>query len=293
MKKIIILFLFIFSISHFAEINSVCTLPWIKSILSEIGSDKIKVSSLVKPDEDPHYVEPKPSMLLAVRKADILFYNGLDLEIGYLPKLIESSNNPKIQPGREGNVDLSQFIKPIEKPSSYDRSMGDVHPLGNPHYYYSPQNIKYVAKGITKILSKIDPTNSNIYAKNLENFIQKVSFKEEEWKKLNLKNKQIITYHRSLGYLSMEYGFRIVSEIEPKPGIPPSAKHLSTLLEILKTNKINLIITTNVVGEKEANYLSQKSGVKVKVVAIDVGGNEEAKDWISLVDSILRAIGEA
>lgn len=293
MKKIIIFILFLFSLSHFAEINAVCTLPWIKNILSEIGSDKIQVSSLVKPDEDPHYVEPKPSMLIVVRKADILFYNGLDLEIGYLPRIIESSNNPKVQPGREGNVDLSQFLKPIEKPSSYDRSMGDVHPLGNPHYYYSPQNIKEVAKGITKILSKMDLSNSDFYRKNLENFLQKVSIKEEEWKKLNLKDKKIITYHKFLNYLSNEYDFQIVTEIEPKPGIPPSAKYLSTLLEILKTNKINLIIITNVVGEKEANYLSQKSGVKVKIVAIDVGGKEEAKDLISLIDSILKAVGEA
>lgn len=128
-----------FATPAFAKLNIVATLPFIGSIVKEVGKDKVDVTTLVKPSQDPHYVEAKPSMILAARKADIIMYNGLDLEIGYLPRIIESSNNPKIQPGKVGNFDCSQFVTVIEKPASVDRSMGDVHPLGNPHYLFSPK----------------------------------------------------------------------------------------------------------------------------------------------------------
>jgi zinc/manganese transport system substrate-binding protein len=273
-----------------ANLKVVCTLPFIGDIVKEIGKEEIELTTLVKPDEDPHYVEPKPSMILATRKADILFYNGLDLEIGYLPRIIESSNNPKIQPGKEGNIDLSQFVSVIEKPSSFDRSMGDIHPLGNPHYALSPKNIKRVAIGICEVFSKSDSTNANYYQKNLQDFLNELEAKEKEWHSLNLKGKKIITYHKLFEYLADEFGFQIISNIEPKPGIPPSAKHLSNLLETLKGEKIDLILVTNVIGEREAKYLSEKSGVRMKAVAQDVGGTPEAKDWFSLIDSILLSI---
>jgi zinc/manganese transport system substrate-binding protein len=291
MKKIVFLLIFLFSLPSIANIKVVCTLPFIGELSNEIGRDKVELTILVKPDEDPHYAEPKPSMILAAKKADILFYNGLDLEIGYLPRIIESSNNPKIQPGREGNIDLSQFVSVIEKPSAFDRSMGDIHPLGNPHYVFSPKNIKEVCKGIEKVFSKNDPSNAEYYKANLQEFLIKLETKEKEWHSLNLKNKKIITYHKLFEYLADEFGFQIVSNIEPKPGIPPSAKHLGELLKTLAREKIDLILTTNVVGEKEAKYLSEKSGVKMKIVAQDVGGTSEAKDWFSLIDSVLLSIG--
>jgi hypothetical protein len=135
-----------------AKLNVVATLPWIGSLASEIGGDRIKVTTLVKPNQDPHYVEAKPSMILEVRRADLLMFNGLELEIGYLPVLVESSRNPMIQPGTPGYFDCSQFVEVIEKPDAVSRSMGDVHPLGNPHYHLSPKNIYRVIGGVTEIL---------------------------------------------------------------------------------------------------------------------------------------------
>ncbi|NMB99592.1 MAG: zinc ABC transporter substrate-binding protein [Thermoanaerobaculaceae bacterium] len=290
MKKISALFLLLFSMTSLCATKAVCTLPFISDIVKTIGKDKVEITTLLKPTEDPHYAEPKPSMILAARKCDILFYNGLDLEIGYLPKIIESSNNPKIQPGKDGNVDLSQFISPIEIPSTLDRSMGDIHPLGNPHYNYSPKNIREVAKGIEYVLSKIDPQNKTIYEKNLDDFLNNLSAKEEEWKNLNLKGKKVITYHKILEYLAKEFGFDIVGNIEPKPGIPPSAKHLRSLLETMKNSKIDIILTTNVIGEKEAKYLSEKGGVRMAIIPQDVGGTKEAGNWISMVESVLKKI---
>ncbi len=291
MKKTFFLLTLLFSLTSFCTTKVVCSLPFIGDIAKQIGKEKIEITVLVKPSEDPHYVEAKPSMILAVRKCDILFYNGLDLEIGYLPRIIESSANQKIQPGREGNVDLSQFISPIEVPTTLDRSMGDIHPLGNPHYLYSPYNIKGVARGIESVLSKFDPENQTFYKNNLNEFLKALSQKEEEWKKLNLKGKKVVTYHKLLEYLADEYGFEIVTNIEPKPGIPPSAKHLSSLLDTLKNEKIDLIITANTIGEKEVRYLSEKSGVKMAIIPQDVGATEQAKDWISMVDCVLKTIG--
>lgn len=276
--------------ASFCNIKVVCTLPFISDITKNIAKDKVEITTLVKPTEDPHYVEAKPSMILSARKCDILFYNGLDLEIGYLPKIVESSNNQKIQPGKEGNVDLSQFVSPIEVPSTVDRSMGDIHPLGNPHYLYSPKNIKEVAKGIEYVLSKFDPQNETFFKNNLDEFLKKLSAKEEEWKKLNLKGKRVITYHKFLEYLANEYGFEIVANIEPKPGIPPSAKHLSSLLETIKNSKIDIILVTNVIGEKEAKYLSEKGGVKMAIIPQDVGGTANSNDWLSMVDFVLKTI---
>ena len=159
MKRIALVALFYFFLTSpsFAKINVVATLPWIGSIASDLGKDRINVTTLVKPSQDPHLIEAKPSMILASRKADIIMYNGLDLEIGYLPLLIESSRNPKIQPGQKGNFDCSRYVTVLEKPVSVDRSMGDVHPLGNPHYHFSPGNIGRIVDGMAQVLSEIDP----------------------------------------------------------------------------------------------------------------------------------------
>ena len=157
---IVLIALLLSATPAFAKVKVVATLPWIGSVADEIGKGQVEVSTLVKPNQDPHMVEARPSMILAVRKADILMYNGLDLEIGYLPVLIESSRNPNIQPGKPGNFDGSHFVTVLEKPVSVDRSMGDVHPLGIPHYHYSPSRILSVAEGMAAALSALDPSHT-------------------------------------------------------------------------------------------------------------------------------------
>ncbi|MBF8259238.1 MAG: adhesin [Actinobacteria bacterium] len=210
----------------FAKVKAVATLQWIGSIANEIGRDKVEITALVKPNQDSHMIEARPSMILAVRKADILFYNGLDLEIGYLPVLIESSRNPKVQPGRQGNFDCSHFVTALEKPVSVDRSMGDVHPLGNPHYHYSVKNILKISEGMAATLSALDSGNASFYKANLAAFQKKVRRKQDQWKAVPIRGKRFIAYHKYFEYLAADFGFVIVSYVEPKPGIPPSAGHL-------------------------------------------------------------------
>ena len=273
----------------FAGLNVVATLPWIGSIAKEIGKDKITVTTLIKPSQDPHYVEAKPSMILAGRKADIIMYNGLDLEIGYLPLIMESSKNSKIMPGKPGNFDCSKFVTVIEKQGHVERSMGDVHPLGNPHYHYSATNIIRVAEGMANALASLDRTNADLYKANYKAFATRFNEKQKQWKTLNLKGKKYIAYHKLFGYLANDYGFQIVDYMEPKPGIPPSAAHIEKLIEEMKSTRPNGILVTSSHGLKEAESLGARSGVKVIALPQDVGALPGTDDWFAFMDKVLAA----
>jgi zinc/manganese transport system substrate-binding protein len=279
-----------FATPAFAKFNIAATLPWIGSIASEIGKDKVRITSFVKPTQDPHFVEAKPSMILDVRKADILMYNGMDLEIGYLPVLVESSKNPKIQTANPGNFDCSKFIEPIEIPTVVDRSMGDVHPQGNPHYQLSPKNILRVAEGMAEVLSRADPENTSFYLKNFSSFKQRLQEKQKEWSAIPLRGKKFLAYHKFFEYLASEFGFEIIGYIEPKPGIPPSAGHIGKLIEMIRKTKPDGILSLSYYGQKEVNFLSQKTGVKSIIVPHDVGETEKVKDWFSLMDQVLKSL---
>ncbi|MGA2531467.1 MAG: metal ABC transporter substrate-binding protein [Candidatus Aminicenantales bacterium] len=273
-----------------ARLNIATTLPWIGSIAGDIGGDKVTVTSFIKPGQDPHFAEAKPSMILAVRKADILMYNGMDLEIGYLPILVESSKNPKIQPGNPGDFECSRFIEPIEVPSAVDRSLGDVHPQGNPHYQLSPKNILLVAEGMAGLLSKVDPENEKYYLGNLAAFRERLEKKRKEWESLPLKGKTFVAYHKFFEYLALEFGFSIIGYVEPKPGIPPSAGQMEKLVEMIRKTRPDAILTLSYYGQREVSFLAQKTGVKSIVVPHDVGETDKVTDWFSLMDEVLKAL---
>ena len=206
-----------------AAIKVVATLPWIGSIAKDIGQNKVTVTTLIKSSQDPHSIEAKPSMIAAMRQADIAIYNGLDLEVGYLPILIESSKNPAIQTGKTGNFNASVYVDAIEKSAVADRSHSDVHPMGNPHYHLSPKNIKRVAIGIGDAMSAVDHANAPFYKANAAAFVKKVELKQKEWSGRQLKKKPFFAQHKFFEYLAGEYGFLVLAYLEEKPGIPPPA----------------------------------------------------------------------
>lgn len=274
----------------FAGLNVVATLPWIGSLAREIGKDRITVTTLVKPSQDPHLIEAKPSMVLAGRKADIFMYNGLDLEIGYLPLILESAKNPKIVPGKPGNFDCSRFVKAIEKLTAVDRSMGDVHPLGNPHYHYSPVNILRIAEGMSNALADLDKANAGFYRANFKSFAERLNERQKKWSAINLKGKKYVAYHKLFEYLAAEYGFQLVGYVEAKPGISPSAGHVKTLIESMKGNRPDGILTTGFYGKKESESISAKTGVRVITLPADVGNMKGSDDWFSFMDKVLAAL---
>jgi zinc/manganese transport system substrate-binding protein len=287
---ILLIALFLSATPAFAKVKVVATLQWIGSVADAIGKEHVEVAALVKTNQDPHMVDAKPSMILATRKADILMYNGLDLEIGYLPVLIESSRNPNIQPGKPGNFDCSHLVTALEKPASVDRSMGDVHPLGNPHYHYSPARILSVAEGMADALSTIDPSHANSYKANLATFREKVRVKRKEWSGIPLKGRRYVAYHKYFEYLAADFGLKIVAYVEPKPGIPPSAGHIERLIGTIRETRTDGILLTPYYGRRETDFLTQKTGVRSIVIPHDVGAMPGANDWFSFMDQTLSAL---
>ncbi len=292
MKKIFLslLFTLLFVTPALAKTNIVATLPWIGSVARDIGKDKVNVTVLAKPNQDAHYLEAKPSMILAARKADMIMYDGLDLEIGYLPLVIESAKNPKLMPGHPGNFDCSQFVTVLEKQGSVDRSLGDVHPLGNPHYHYSPSNVLKVAEGMAGELAAVDSGNAGFYQANYQAFAQKMKEKEKEWHTIPLKGKKYVAYHKYFEYLAAEFGFQFVGYLEPKPGIPPSAAHIEQLIELMKRTDPAAILVTPAIGEPEARSLSQKTGVKVIVLPHEVGSLPGTDDYFAFMDTVMTSL---
>jgi zinc/manganese transport system substrate-binding protein len=293
MKRILFLVVLfcLLSSSAMAKLSVVSTLPWIGSVARDIGGDRIDLTILVRANLDPHAVEAKPSMILAVRKADIVMYNGLDLEIGYLPLLIESSRNPRVQPGQPGNFDCSRVVAVIEKPAAVDRSMGDVHPLGNPHYHFSPLNISRIASAMAQRFAQLDPGNSAYYSVRDEAFQKRMKEKEASWKQQPLTGKRFVAHHRLFEYLSRERGFEIIAYVEPKPGIPPSAAHLERLVTVMSQEpKPSGILTTPIYHQREADVLAQKTGVRKILLPHDVGADKGANDWFAMMDEVIRLL---
>jgi zinc/manganese transport system substrate-binding protein len=290
MRKTIITFCILLLASPAcAAVKVVATLPWIGSLAREIGKDNVTVTTLVKVSQDPHSIEAKPSMIAAARRADIFMYNGLDLEIGYLPILMEASKNPKIHPGNVGNFNCSVFATPLEIPASASRENGDVHPLGNPHYHLSPANMKKVASGMGERLAKVDPANADFYRTNTSRFVAQVDLKSKEWQGRTLHGKQFVAQHKFFEYLAAEYGFRIVGYLEDKPGIPPSSAHLQALIADISKQKPAAILSTSYHDQKAPQFVSSKTGVITKVVPHDVGAGGST-DWFTLMDAVFKAL---
>src|SRR2546423_5076653 len=211
-----------------AQIRVVATTPDLASVAREIGGNKVSVVALAKPTEDPHYVDAKPSHIVTLNRADALIEGGAELELGWLPPLLENSRNSKISAGAPGRIVASEGIKLLEIPTSFDRSKGDVHSLGNPHYMIDPAAAKVVARHIATHFSALDPKNAPTYNANLARFNSRIDTRLADWEKqlAPYRGAKIVTYHRDFIYFAQRFGLSIVDELEPKPGISPSPAHL-------------------------------------------------------------------
>lgn len=279
----------------FAQLKVVATYPWMGELVKEVGKDKVSVYVIAKGSEDPHFVVPKPSHIAKLRDADLLIMQGASLEVGFLPPLLQQSNNPKIQPGREGFLDLSQFVQIIEKPVSVSRAMGDVHPEGNPHYQLDPHNIPILAKAIKGKLCKLDGKNCAYYEKNLKDFLARWEESLRRWDSqlASLKGIKVVQYHKLYDYLLRRYGMEPLATLEPLPGIPPTAKHTEEVIKAIQGASAKVCILQDVYHERRtAQYVSSKTGAKVVVLPHDVGAVKEAKDLYSLFDQIVWRLQE-
>jgi zinc/manganese transport system substrate-binding protein len=275
-----------------AKTKVVVTYPYIESLTREIGKDQVDVSVLAKGDEDPHFVVPRPSFIGKLRQADLLIINGGSLEIGFVPPLLSQANNPKIMPGAPGFIDLSQSVTLIDKPDKVSRSEGDVHPEGNPHFILDWHNVPAVARAIADALGRADGAGKDAYQKNLDVFLARYKERSDAWdKKVEpLKGKKIIQYHRLFNYFARRTGMEVVGELEPKPGIPPTSRHLEDLIESNPAGRVYLVAADAYHEQKSAEGLAKKLSVQWTVLPQDVGAVVDAKDIFGLYDTLLASV---
>jgi len=280
----------------YAKLNVVASTPDLGSLAREVGGDKVDVTSLAKGTEDPHFVDAKPSFIRLLNRADILIEGGADLEIGWLPPLILNARNPKIQLGQPGRVIAADELNLLEVPTGpIDRSMGDVHPFGNPHFTLDPMNGKVIARLLTERFCIIGPADCPRFKTNLKLFEDKVDARLAAWEKqmAPLRGTKAVSYHKSFSYLAQRFGFQVVNTIEPKPGIPPSASHVRDLVEVMKAEGVKLILMEPNRERKTPMFLAQETGAKVALVPSMVGGSKETENYFAWFDYLIKTILEA
>ena len=279
-----------------AKLRVVTTIETFADLARRVGGDRVDVQPLSHGYMDPHFVEAKPSLMLALNRADLLVYVGLELEIGWLPPLVLGARNEKIQPGALGNLDASTTIPVLDVPTTkVDRSMGDIHPSGNPHYWLPPDNAVVVAREIAQRLSALDPPGHETYERNLKGFESAVAARRAQWDKeaAPLRGLKVVTYHKSWSYLSRWLGLVEVGYLEPKPGIPPSPSHVAALITMMRHDGVKLLVMESFYPRNTAELVTQKSGARLVVLPSDVGADKSTGDYFALVAEVLGKLLEA
>ena len=279
-----------------AQLKVVTTTQDLASIAQEIGGDRVTVTPLAKGYQDPHVVEAKPSFALLLNKADLLIVVGRDLEVGWLPPLITMSRNAKIQPGGPGYLDPSTSAKILEMPTgAITRAMGDVHPLGNPHYWLDPENGRRIAAAIKNKLSQMDAANAPHYAARLADFDRRLAAAQERWKAQMgpYKGMKVVTYHRSWANFTDAFGLDVIGYVEPKPGIPPTPQHTLDVINAMKAQNVKIIIVEPYFDMKTPKSIASNTGAKVVVLPPSVGGVPQAGDYFKLFDTQIAIVIDA
>jgi zinc/manganese transport system substrate-binding protein len=278
------------------KLNVVSTTEDLASIAREVGGDHISVDSIAKGYQDPHFVEAKPSFILNLLKADVLIVVGRELEIGWLPPLIQQSRNGKIQQGAEGYLDASIQAQILEVPTGQvTRAEGDVHPLGNPHYWLDPENGKRIAKEIADKFDQLRPNDRAYFDQRLGDFISRLDAAEKRWLAMMApyKGTKMVTYHRSFPNFAERFGLNIVGYVEPRPGIPPTPQHTLDLINLMKQQNVKLVVVEPYFDMKTPNAIGRETGAQVLVVPPSVGGTKEAADYFKLFDYDISLIVNA
>jgi len=289
MKKILLTTLLL-STSIFAKLNVATTYNYLGEVTKQIGGELVDVNVLANPKLDPHFITPKPSLIGKLRRKDLLIINGGQLEIGWLPPLIKRANNPKVDTGGGGFLDVSGAITFMDRPQSVSRAYGDVHPEGNPHFATDIHNITPIAKLISMKLSILDPTHQSDYENNYKKFAKKFEnlTKTLEHKYQGCKEKKVVQYHELFNYVLDAYGLKNIINLEPLPGITPSSKHTLKVINVIKEKEVKTILQDVYHEKKTANFIANKTDAKVSIVPHDVG----AVDGADTLESFYRMIAK-
>lgn len=282
--------------AHAATLKVVATTQDLESIAKEVGGDRVQTDSLAKGYQDPHAVEPKPSFILKLHSADLLIAVGRELEIGWLPALVNQARNPRIQPTGDRYLDASLTAHILEIPTGQiTRAMGDVHPAGNPHYWLGPDNGRLIARAIQLKLSEISPGDAAYFAGRYADFDKRLTEAEKRWQAAMApyKGVKVVTYHRSWPNFTEMFGLNVIGYVEPKPGIPPSPSHTLELQQEMKRQNVKLIIIEPYFDSKTPNAIGRDTGAQVVVLAPSVGGAKDVADYFQLFDYNINLVVNA
>ncbi len=290
MKRLILFILL--PLSLFAKLNIAVSYPYIGALSERVGGEHVDVTVLAQGNWDPHFVVPRPSLIAKMRQADALIMNGGQLEIGWLPPLIRRANNPKTRPGAPTLLNLSHQVELINKPKSVDRSGGDIHPDGNPHFHLDPYNIPVLARAIAGFLGRIDPEHQNDYTKNYDQFEQSWQLDLKRWDDAMASKKglKVLQFHDNLAYFNRRYGLQNIGTIEPLPGIPPSSRHTLEIINLIEREHPCCIFHDVYHATKTAEFIAEKTGIPIVIMPHDIGALEQIEDLRGLFDYLTGAV---
>jgi zinc/manganese transport system substrate-binding protein len=297
MKKLLIgIFGTMLALVAQAKLNVVATTADLAAIAKEIGGETITLTTLAKPTEDPHFVDAKPSFITKLNRADVVIEGGAELEIGWLPALLDQSRNEKIVAGAPGHVNCARGVPLLDVPATLDRSRGDIHAAGNPHFVISPSNGRIIAQTIATALAENDPANAETYRANLKTFLAALDARLAEWqqKLAPFKGRSVVAYHDSWPYFAKEFGLKIDLFLEPKPGIPPTPSHLADVITKMKAGQVNVIIVDAYLNHRTAETVARETGATVVPVTQFPGGLKGTEGgYIQLIDSLVNSLAAA
>lgn len=279
-----------------AKLNVVVTTPDFAAIARMIGGDRIDLSTLAKPTEDPHFVDAKPSFIVKLNRADVLIEGGAELEIGWLPALMQSARNAKIAAGAPGHIACAEGIQLLEIPAALDRSQGDVHAAGNPHYATDPANVQVIAEHICRTFSQLDPPSADAFQANLKQFAALLAARIGAWQEAlaPFAGRRIAAYHNMWPYFAQRFGLKIDLFLEPKPGIPPTPAHLADVIGEMKAQGIRVILSEPYVNRKTAETVARNTGASVLDVAQFPGGVKGTEaGYIELMDYLVNSLARS
>ncbi len=292
MRTIYALLLLVAPLVARADLNIFTCEPEWAALAEEIGGEHVQASSATTALQDPHYIQARPSLIAKVRRADLLVCSGAQLEIGWLPALLQKANNRKVRPGNPGYLEASSFVIRLDMAASVDRSQGDIHPQGNPHIQTNPHNVAVVAKVLAKRMAEIDAENAKTYASRYEDFSDRWRQAIAIWeaKASPLKGTRVITHHKSWVYLENWLGLVEAGNLEQVPGLPPTATHLSRLVKKFGEGGADVIVRSPYQDDKPSEWLSERTGIPEIVLPLTIGGTDGATDLFQLFDDIIERL---
>jgi zinc/manganese transport system substrate-binding protein len=271
-----------------------CTPEW-GALVQELGGERAEVTVATTARQDPHRIEARPSLIARARGADLVVCTGAELEVGWLPQVLAQSGNARVQPGRPGYFEAARHVTLIEKPAAVDRSMGDVHADGNPHLHLDPRNLLKVAEALAARMAALDPPNAAHYSARHRDFVARMQASIARWQHegSTLQGVRVVVHHKTWSYLAAWLGLKVVADLEPKPGIEPSAVHLAQILDKLKSEPAKMVLRTPYQSPRGSRWIAERAGIADVVLPYTVGGSDQARDLFALFDDTLAKIKQA